>query len=395
MGENSKADGDFSFAVGSQSQATGDRAAAIGYQADAHAAGAVAIGQYVNATAANSFVLGTGPGLPGLTNDVENSLIVGFDDTEPILFVGGPVGRVGIGTTEPEGALHVVDKVKIGPTGIGSPGGAGLVVVAEASTVTNWPLLVMNPDPQVLFRVRGDGRVGVGPTMPLTRTHIVDAALDLTEDALKEDVAIVEADDAILGLYSSEAGTGGSAVTFSEVNGGALVDKWALVRESTTGGSGLRISYGTNRDQFQNSIMMYLNDDGKVGIGTTTFGSDRFKVSGSACATAWNSCSDIRFKKNIEGIEGAVEKVLKLRGVRFRWRREEYQDRGFPEGQHYGVIAQEAETVVPEIVTTGPDGERSIAYAEIVPLLVESIRELKAENLTLRARIQALESVPK
>jgi hypothetical protein len=66
--------------------------------------------------------------------------------------------------------------------------------------------------------------------------------------------------------------------------------------------------------------------------------------------------------------------------------------RGFPEGAHYGVIAQEAEAVLPEIVNAGPDGERSVAYMEIVPLLVESIRELRAENQALMERIEALEA---
>ncbi|MFC1799620.1 DUF1670 domain-containing protein [Candidatus Eisenbacteria bacterium] len=78
-------------------------------------------------------------------------------------------------------------------------------------------------------------------------------------------------------------------------------------------------------------------------------------------------------------------------GLRFNWRREDYEDRGFPEGTHYGVIAQEAEMVLPEIVSTAPDGERSVAYAELVPVLIESIKELRAENLALSERIEALE----
>ena len=80
-----------------------------------------------------------------------------------------------------------------------------------------------------------------------------------------------------------------------------------------------------------------------------------------------------------------------LRGVRFRWKTEEYADRGFPEGEHFGVIAQEAEEVLPEIVKDSADGEKAVAYAEIIPVLIESIRELKAENDVLKERIAALE----
>jgi autotransporter adhesin len=394
MGDYTEAGGDYSFAAGGHAKARAEKAVALGWFAEADASNAVAIGEFVEARAANSFAIGSGEGdLNALRNTIENSLMVGFDDTEPILFVGGTLGRVGIGTTEPEGLLHVTDEVKIGPTGYGSPGGAGLVIIAEGSSPVDVPLLVLSPDPQVLFRVRGDGNVGVGRNQPLARTHITDALLDLSPDALHADVAVMEAENAILGLYSDEGGTGGSAVTFGEITGGALVDKWAIVRETTGGGdSGLRITYGANKDQFQNSLMMYLDDTGKVGIGTKTFGADRFKVSGSACAAAWNTCSDRRFKTDIERIQGALDKVADLSGVLFRWRTEEYTDKGFSEGRHYGVIAQEVEEVLPEAVTAGPDGEKTVAYAQIIPLLIESIKELKAENQTLTERIEALET---
>ena len=86
-----------------------------------------------------------------------------------------------------------------------------------------------------------------------------------------------------------------------------------------------------------------------------------------------------------------MDKVLDLRGVLFRWRTEEYTDKGFPEGRHYGVIAQEAEEVLPGIVKEGPDGEKAIAYSEIIPVLVESIKELKAENEALKERLASIE----
>jgi hypothetical protein len=328
-----------------------------------------------------------------LRNTTENSLIVGFDDTEPIVFVGGSSGFVGIGTTEPEAYLHVERTVKIGPEGYAHPtGGWGLMIIAQSSTHAAKPLSVKNTDGEWILMVTGDRKIGCGTATPVARFHLQDTDIGLDSDALHVDIAAVEAADAILGLYSGEGGTGGSGITFGEIAGGALVDKWAIVRETTGGGdSGLRITYGANHDQFQNSIMMYLDDAGNVGIGTKTFGSDRLKVAGSACATAWNTCSDLKFKTDIERIEGALDKVSNLSGVRFRWKTEDCVNRGFPEGKHYGVIAQEAEVVLPEIVNAGPDGERSVAYAEIVPILIESIKELRAENLALAERIEALE----
>jgi hypothetical protein len=96
-------------------------------------------------------------------------------------------------------------------------------------------------------------------------------------------------------------------------------------------------------------------------------------------------------KTDITGIDSALEKILGLRGVSFKWRRDEYADRGLPEGTHYGMIAQEVDEVLPEVVRAGSDGELAVAYTEVIPILVESIKELKAENEILKKRIQALE----
>ena len=111
-------------------------------------------------------------------------------------------------------------------------------------------------------------KVGVGTRSPLTNQHVQASSVSLTSGALHADNFILEDENAILGLYSNEAGIAGSAITFGEVTGGALTDKWAMVRETAVGGKGLRMTYGTNKDQFNNTTVMYLDDSGDVGIGT-------------------------------------------------------------------------------------------------------------------------------
>jgi hypothetical protein len=245
-------------------------------------------------------------------------------------------------------------------------------------------------NPTVMY-LDDTGDVGVGTTGPMARAHVREDNISLPSGALQSEAVVVEAQDAVLGLYSNEAGAAGSALTFGEITGGSLVDKWAIVRETASGGKGLRFTFGTGSNQFNNTIVMYLDDDGDVGIGTASPGSYRLYVNGEAYSTvAWSS-SDLRFKRDITVIENALDKVLGLRGVSFRWKTEVYRDRGFPGGRHHGVIAQEAEEVLPEVVKEGPDGEKSVAYAEIIPVLIESIRELKAENDALKQRIDALE----
>jgi hypothetical protein len=77
--------------------------------------------------------------------------------------------------------------------------------------------------------------------------------------------------------------------------------------------------------------------------------------------------------------------------VTFDWRQDEYPDMNFDEGTHYGCIAQEVEAVLPEVVQESPDGDKTVAYAEIVPVLIESIKAQQRKIELLEARIAELE----
>ena len=92
--------------------------------------------------------------------------------------------------------------------------------------------------------------------------------------------------------------------------------------------------------------------------------------------------SDIRLKTNIKTIENGLDKVLQLRGVEY--------DRIDIERHQIGVIAQEVEKVLPDVVHTGEDGIKSVAYGNIVAVLIESIKDLKGEISELRAELDEL-----
>ena len=100
-------------------------------------------------------------------------------------------------------------------------------------------------------------------------------------------------------------------------------------------------------------------------------------------AYGYGTTSDERIKTNIKTIENALDKTLLLRGV-------EYNDiRIEPEKKKLGLIAQEVELIIPEVVRTGDDGIKSIEYQNLVGLLVESIKELnnkvsKLENILIK-----------
>jgi len=72
--------------------------------------------------------------------------------------------------------------------------------------------------------------------------------------------------------------------------------------------------------------------------------------------------------------------------------KDEFKEKGFPEGRHYGVVTQEVERVLPEVVKEGPGGEKSVSYKEIVPVLIEAIKEQQKEIERLKMEVTELKT---
>ena len=94
--------------------------------------------------------------------------------------------------------------------------------------------------------------------------------------------------------------------------------------------------------------------------------------------------SDARLKKNVKPIENALDKVMQINGVEFDWD-EAAQD--VHKGHDVGVIAQEIEAVLPELVQTRDNGYKAVKYEKLTALLIETVKELKAEIDELKAQL--------
>jgi hypothetical protein len=90
-----------------------------------------------------------------------------------------------------------------------------------------------------------------------------------------------------------------------------------------------------------------------------------------------NSTSDINLKKDIEVVTSATEMLNQLRGVKFTWK-----ENGEPS---LGVIAQEVENILPELVR-GEEGDKSVNYSGLIAVLIESVKELSARVEELENR---------
>ena len=116
------------------------------------------------------------------------------------------------------------------------------------------------------------------------------------------------------------------------------------------------------------------------GVTTTTgnaFVGNDLSVLGTVNANDFNSTSDATRKENVAEIPDALAKVLDLRGVTFNWKN--------GEGTSAGVLAQEVEKVLPEIVK-GDEGNMSVQYNGIIALLVQAVKELSAEVEELKKK---------
>jgi len=91
--------------------------------------------------------------------------------------------------------------------------------------------------------------------------------------------------------------------------------------------------------------------------------------------------SDEQLKENISTIQNPIDKVNALRGVDFNWK-----ENG---KKQIGVIAQEVEKILPELVEMRPDGYKGVHYDNVVGLLIEAIKEQQKEIDELKEKINA------
>ena len=329
-----------------------------------------------DATGADMWV--DGAGAWGETGD----FVIG--QAEPKLVIT-PGGRVGIGETEPLSNLTIGSNIPgVAPgTGIpsltlGNPGGTSVINLGSAAG-NNVSLVWFHDEYYRILSSHGI-RFGVGAYGVGTYTDVVidpDGWVGIGTENPERDLHIVGDNPRIL----IEAETLSPEVNFKQA-GDAISDVWAIYKDGPT--EDLRFYQGGDK-------IWIRGGTGNVGIGHDP-GSYKLYVQGTAYATGTWQTSDLRFKKDIEDIGGALDKVMSLRGVSFLWRNDEYEAKHFDAGRHYGVVAQETEEVLPEVVTEGADGEKAVAYTEIVPVLIEAIKAQQQQIAALEARIAGLEA---
>lgn len=124
---------------------------------------------------------------------------------------------------------------------------------------------------------------------------------------------------------------------------------------------------------------------GNLSIGSTS-ASQKLDVSGNVRATAFLYSSDASQKSDIQTISNASDIIKQLRGVSFVWKENNRPS--------IGLIAQEVEKVVPQVVHTDPKtGLKSVEYANLIAPLIETVKEQQAQIDSLEEQVKELRSI--
>ncbi len=154
--------------------------------------------------------------------------------------------------------------------------------------------------------------------------------------------------------------------------------------------SGLRFGKWDSSQTSPFTEHVIFTDTGDVGIGTKA-PNYKLHVEGTAYATgAAGTLSDIRHKRNIQPVsDGALDIIGKLSPITYEWKNP--ADSGM-EGTQIGLIAQEVEKVLPEVVLTQDDEDqtKALKYNELIPMIIKAIQEVEEANVALKTENKQL-----
>jgi hypothetical protein len=168
----------------------------------------------------------------------------------------------------------------------------------------------------------------------------------------------------------------------TQLNSNTVVSGSSQVTLSSTTGYGSVI----NQNLLTTSNVQHFS----LGIGMSPSGtSGRIDASGDVVAF---SSSDRNFKENITPIENPIEKIKMISGNTYDWKADLKDVHGY-EGNDVGVIAQEIEAVLPQIVTTRETGYKAVKYEKLVALLIEGIKTQQTQIEKLESEIGGLQNV--
>jgi hypothetical protein len=367
--------------------------------------------------------------LPSFTRNGDENTGIYFPAADTIAFTEGGVesmridssGNVGIGTSSPNGRLEVNKAITftneddfaqlVVKSASGATGKLLNIGVDDANNLSFIQSVNRGTATNNLILQRYSGNVGIGTSSPATKLDVSGNALlsgasgykylyfnSVVESSSLRFAKIGKNYDSTfdLGIWASTHTAGNSAATVfyrdlttesmridtsgnllvgttSAISGSnqlqvvnAATDSTQIRVRASGAASGRHWRYGADGS---NTIYIINQDSAGVYMGNGS--------------TSWSGLSDERSKDIIEPITDAVEKVSTLRTVIGKYKNDEENTR------RAFLIAQDVQAVLPEAISVADQktGYLGLSYTDVIPLLVASIKELKAEVDSLKAQI--------
>jgi hypothetical protein len=143
-------------------------------------------------------------------------------------------------------------------------------------------------------------------------------------------------------IYLNAASGNSSKIVFEGTSGGTIIGDGAIIVRAGNSASGVQLTSG---------------------------------------ATSWSTFSDLRLKNVTGAYTNALADIVQIEPVKFTWKSDESKK------PCVGVIAQSVQKVIPEAINEDKDGLLSVRYTELIPLMIASIQELKAEVDSLKQQL--------
>ena len=426
VGQETLALGESSTAIGSSTKAIGSNSFTQGYGTKATGRGAVSFGNETTARAYASYTIG----------QYNDSIITSNRDewlpTDPLFIIGNGTnfvqrnnalmvlknGNVGIGTNTPAAKLHVAESpvVFVGPATL--PGTPAVTPVTGAGTRMMWyadkaafrvgQVTNLNPTSwneanigQLSFAGGRDARAsGLGSfAYGILANAQANHAVAMGEGTLASGVSSVA-------LGSKTIASGQNATAMGEETNSSGVSSIAFGRKTVASGqNAVAMGTETTASIFSSVVIGRFNALPLITNATTWVATDPLFVAGNGTGTSNRSNaltllkngnmtiagtltqnSDARLKTNIQPMEPVLPKLEKMQAYTYNWKQPELHGEG-----QIGLLAQEVERAFPTLVKEDAQGNKSVAYTNLVAVLLQAIKEQQATIMHLAKRLEAVE----
>jgi hypothetical protein len=292
-----------------------------------------------------------------------------WDQSEDKFIIRGPVGT---GTATPgvlrleTAELTVVDADQLGRIEFIAPlesGGTDAILVAASiwaeadadftDTANECELVFATAASEAAaekMRLTSDGKLGIGTATPGSLLHVA-GTVQVGSNTAGQNVTFFGGTAAEYMAYNATANTmtlANAAGSTSLVMGGSAADTYA-------------ITVGDGTDQNADKIQ----------------------------ATAFVTHSDERLKKDIQPMKNPMDKLNKLQGVTYNWKKGDKKAKGW-RSQEVGFLAQDVRKVLPQIVAVASDGGMGIDYSKLTAVLTEAVKQQDAEIKNLRMTLSTV-----